>query len=65
MSRPPEAPDAPVENKRQLVDYLASGCAPRADWRIGTEHEKFMFDAATLRPWPMRAARASPACWRA
>ena len=50
MSRPPEAPDAPVENKRQLVDYLASGCAPRADWRIGTEHEKFMFDAATLRP---------------
>ena len=50
MSRLPKAPGAPIEDKSQLVEYMASGCAPRADWRIGTEHEKFMFDAATLRP---------------
>ena len=50
MSRLPKAPGAPIEDKSQLVEYMASGCAPRADWRIGTEHEKFIFDAATLRP---------------
>ncbi|MET3613392.1 gamma-glutamylcysteine synthetase, partial [Rhizobium aquaticum] len=26
-----------------LTDYLAKGCKPEADFRIGTEHEKFGF----------------------
>ena len=33
-----------------LVDYLASGVRPEADWKIGTEHEKFGFRTDDLRP---------------
>jgi len=33
----------PIDDTRQLAAYLESGCKPRADWRIGTEHEKFGF----------------------
>ena len=34
----------------QLVEYLASGCKPERDWRLGTEHEKFGFTRDDLRP---------------
>ncbi|MEE2760258.1 MAG: glutamate--cysteine ligase [Pseudomonadota bacterium] len=34
----------------QLLAYMEAGCKPRADWRIGTEHEKFVFDPAGLTP---------------
>ncbi len=50
MSAPSHSGGAPVTDKRQLVDYLAAGCKPRADWRIGTEHEKFIFHRSDLRP---------------
>jgi glutamate--cysteine ligase len=33
----------PVTSKRQLVDYLAAGSKPPSAWRMGTEHEKFVF----------------------
>lgn len=36
--------------KEDLVGYLASGCKPKEQWRIGTEHEKFGFEFGTLRP---------------
>jgi glutamate--cysteine ligase len=49
MSAPPMAGGAPVTSKRQLVEFFESGCKPRSDWRIGTEHEKFVFDLETLR----------------
>ncbi len=39
----------PIVDEDQLVDFLADGSKPRADWRIGTEHEKFAFDPVTLR----------------
>ncbi|HTJ64419.1 MAG TPA: glutamate--cysteine ligase [Alphaproteobacteria bacterium] len=32
-----------VSDRRQLVAYLESGCKPAAEWRVGTEHEKFLF----------------------
>ena len=32
-----------IEGKAQLVDWLAAGCAPADRWKIGTEHEKFLF----------------------
>ena len=41
---------APIESRQELIDYLASGCKPPADWRIGTEHEKFGFRHHDLRP---------------
>ncbi|XP_057763781.1 glutamate--cysteine ligase, chloroplastic-like [Salvia miltiorrhiza] len=36
--------------KEDLVGYLASGCKPKENWRIGTEHEKFGFEIGTLNP---------------
>ena len=39
-----------VENKAQMVEYLEKGNKPAADWRIGTEHEKFGFRLDDLRP---------------
>jgi glutamate--cysteine ligase len=44
--------DTPIENKQMLVDFLAAGCKPREDWRIGTEHEKFAFRLSDLKPLP-------------
>ncbi|MGH6931214.1 MAG: glutamate--cysteine ligase, partial [Dongiaceae bacterium] len=52
MSAPPKSRGEPITDKRQLVDYLAAGCKPRGNWRIGTEHEKFAFNLADLRPLP-------------
>lgn len=49
MSAPPKSRGEPVTAKRQLVEYLEEGNKPKADWRIGTEHEKFVFDRKTLR----------------
>ncbi|NIJ19747.1 glutamate--cysteine ligase [Sphingomonas naasensis] len=34
---------AVIEDRAQLVDYFARGEKPRDRWRIGTEHEKFVF----------------------
>ena len=52
MSAPSKPdPNSPVlTDKRQLVEYLESGCKPRDAWRIGTEHEKFAYHLGNLRP---------------
>lgn len=50
MSGPSQAPDVPVANEQELVDYLARGCKPASAWRIGTEHEKFGYHLDDLRP---------------
>jgi len=34
---------SPIENRDELVGYLAAGNKPKDKWRIGTEHEKFPF----------------------
>lgn len=34
---------APIEDRQQLIDYFAGGEKPKERWRIGTEHEKFVF----------------------
>jgi glutamate--cysteine ligase len=49
MSAPPKAGGAPITSKRQLVEYFEQGSKPRSEWRVGTEHEKFVFDLETLR----------------
>jgi glutamate--cysteine ligase len=36
--------------KEDLVAFLQSGCKPKAEWRIGTEHEKLGFKLDTLEP---------------
>src|SRR5215475_6641121 len=52
MTTTPSSPGAPITDKRQLVEYLESGCKPPAAWRIGTEHEKFVFRRSDLRRVP-------------
>ncbi|MEW5305396.1 MAG: hypothetical protein WDW36_007938 [Sanguina aurantia] len=38
-----QARNVPLE-RHELVEHLASGCRPRDQWRIGTEHEKLGFN---------------------
>ena len=52
MSAPPSGGGAPIENRRQLIEYFAAGNKPRAAWRMGTEHEKFGFNRQTMKPLP-------------
>ncbi|WP_417816300.1 glutamate--cysteine ligase [Thalassospira alkalitolerans] len=45
--------DSPIiESRRQLVEWFESGCKPKKNWAIGTEHEKFAFTRNDLRPIP-------------
>ncbi len=50
MSGPSAQNETQITDYRQLVDVMASGEKPPADWRIGTEHEKFGFRLDDLRP---------------
>ncbi|MFK5996871.1 MAG: glutamate--cysteine ligase [Rhodobacterales bacterium] len=54
----PQSGGGPIENRAQLAEYLAEGCKPKADWRIGTEHEKFGYDKDTLLPLPYEGPRS-------
>jgi glutamate--cysteine ligase len=54
----PQTGGGPIENKAQLVEYLASGCKPKEAWRIGTEHEKFGYCRDTLLPLPYDGPRS-------
>ena len=54
----PQQGGGPVESKADLVGYLAAGCRPRPEWRIGTEHEKFGYCVDTLKPLPYDGRRS-------
>jgi glutamate--cysteine ligase len=41
---------ATVETRDDLVRWIAAGEKPKSDWRIGTEHEKFVFRTGSLAP---------------
>ncbi|MDE0531633.1 MAG: glutamate--cysteine ligase [Albidovulum sp.] len=48
----PQQTGGPIECRDQLAEFLESGCKPKKDWKIGTEHEKFGFASNTLKPLP-------------
>jgi len=48
----PQSGGGPIERFEQLAEYMASGCKPKDQWRIGTEHEKFGWLTATRAPLP-------------
>lgn len=54
----PQTGGGPIENVSQLADYLASGCKPKEDWRIGTEHEKFGYCRDGFKPLPYDGPRS-------
>jgi glutamate--cysteine ligase len=39
----------PIRSFSELVGYFEAGCKPRDKWRIGAEHEKFVFHLDSLR----------------
>jgi len=54
----PQSGGAPITDHSQLAEYLAKGCKPKEDWRIGTEHEKFGFCKDSLKPLPYDGERS-------
>ena len=54
----PQSGGGPIESIDQLAEYLAQGCKPKDQWRIGTEHEKFGYCKDTLRPLPYDGERS-------
>ncbi len=46
----PQHAGGPIGSRDDLVRYTEHGCKPREAWRIGTEHEKFVYDLATHKP---------------
>ncbi|QPM90726.1 glutamate--cysteine ligase [Pseudooceanicola algae] len=54
----PQTGGGPIERHEQMAEYLAEGCKPKEDWRIGTEHEKFGYCKDSLKPLPYEGARS-------
>jgi glutamate--cysteine ligase len=52
MSGPSSFQGPPITDKRQLVAYHESGNKPASEWRVGTEHEKFVFRRRDLKRVP-------------
>jgi glutamate--cysteine ligase len=52
MSGPSSLAGPAIADKRQLVEYHETGNKPPQDWRVGTEHEKFVFRRADLSRVP-------------
>jgi glutamate--cysteine ligase len=42
----------PIRSLADMAEYLAAGCKPKEKFRIGTEHEKFVFFTADNSPVP-------------
>jgi glutamate--cysteine ligase len=42
----------PIASRDELVAWLASGCKPASEFRLGTEHEKILFYRNDLAPVP-------------
>ncbi len=39
-----------IKGRADLIDWIAAGEKPKDAWRIGTEHEKFVFRTISLEP---------------
>jgi len=46
----PQSAGGSIQSRDDLVRYLAKGAKPASAWRIGTEHEKFVYCPKTLKP---------------
>ena len=54
----PQSGGGPIESFDQLANLLEQGNKPKADWRIGTEHEKFGYCKNTLKALPYEGERS-------
>ncbi len=39
-----------IESRADLIEVMASGAKPKAEWRVGTEHEKHVYHKGPIRP---------------
>ncbi|MBN9545660.1 MAG: glutamate--cysteine ligase [Alphaproteobacteria bacterium] len=46
----PQSAGGMIESRDDLVRHLSKGMKPKSAWRIGTEHEKFVYCPKTLKP---------------
>ena len=61
----PQSGGGPIERFEELAEFIESGCKPKADWRLGTEHEKFGFLTDTHAPLPYDGPRSIRAIFEA
>ena len=54
----PQSGGGLIESVSQLAEYMEAGNKPAADWRIGTEHEKFGWLTDTRLPLPYAGKRS-------
>jgi glutamate--cysteine ligase len=47
----------PIGSRDELVAWFAAGCKPKSEFRVGTEHEKFVFTVNGHRPVPYGGPR--------
>jgi len=46
----PQSAGGPIGSRDDLIRHLAEGSKLKSEWRIGTEHEKFVYDLKTMKP---------------
>ena len=56
-TREDSAPSPAVGSRDDLVAWIAAGSKPKERWRIGTEHEKFLFHTDSLGAVPYAGPR--------
>ena len=54
----PQSGGGPIEDFSQLAGLMESGCKPKDQWRIGTEHEKFGYCPDAQKPLPYDGPRS-------
>ena len=54
----PQSGGGPIERPEQMAEHVAAGEKPAADWRIGTEHEKFGYLTDSHAPLPYDGPRS-------
>src|SRR5258707_2736089 len=47
----------PINSRDELVGWFEAGCKPKAEFRVGTEHEKLVFTVDDHRPVPYGGPR--------
>src|SRR5689334_1892960 len=47
----------PIGSRDELVSWFEAGCKPKSQFRVGTEHEKFVLTVSEHRPVPYAGPR--------
>jgi glutamate--cysteine ligase len=60
----PQSGGGLIEDFSQLAAYMESGCKPKDEWRLGTEHEKFGWLEGSRLPLPYAGDRSISAIFQ-